>query len=392
MTYSCDEIPEDWKIKKLGNCLTLLKDGTHASHKDFENGIPLLSAKDIIGNNVAIPDNCRKISQEDFNKIHSRYKLQNKDILLTIVGTLGRTAIIKEYNNNYTLQRSVAILRFKNNYSPDFYNHFFNTDYFQLELLKRKSVSAQPGVYLGDLSKISVFVPPLAEQERIAEILETWDEAIEKTEKLITTKQKQFDWLVKDLINNKKHKKNHISSFITEISKRNKNASIVEVLSVTNHSGFVLPEKHFGHRVASEDVSNYKIVEQGQYAYNPSRINVGSIARLDIWKVGILSPMYVVFKIDNKKVNSDFFLHWLSSSEAKQRIKNSSQRSVRETVGFGELGSIPFPIPTLEEQKRIANILNTAKAEIDLLKDLKAKYQTQKKGLMQKLLTGKWRI
>jgi len=171
-----------------------------------------------------------------------------------------------------------------------------------------------------------------------------------------------------------------------------RDGTISHVLSVTNHSGFVLPEDQFERRVASSDLSNYKIVRRGQYAYNPSRINVGSIARLDDWGIGVLSPMYVVFELDEKRVNSDFFLHWLSSHEARQRIKKSAQGSVRETVSFSDFATIPFPLPLQEEQQAIAKMLNTAQREIILLKDLADAYRQQKRGLMQKLLTGRWRV
>src|SRR5690606_17046466 len=104
---------------------------------------------------------------------------------------------------------------------------------------------------------------------------------------------------------------------------RNKSNLIGRVLSVTNHSGFVLPEDQFSKRVASDDVSNYKVVLKGQYGYNPSRLNVGSFARLDDYDEGLLSPMYVVFSINERLLNSDYFLNWMSSSEAKQRIAGS---------------------------------------------------------------------
>ena len=209
---------------------------------------------------------------------------------------------------------------------------------------------------------------------------------------MIAAKEKQFSWLVSSSINKSGYEKSQLSNLTSEVSKRNGDRSIERVLSVTNHSGFVLPENQFERRVASANLSNYKVVSKGEYAYNPSRINVGSIARLDDWDTGVLSPMYIVFKLDGMKMDSDYFLHWLSSDEARQRIKNSAQGSVRETVGFGDLGAIPIALPNIETQKRIAHTLNTAKREIDTLKTLADHYRTQKRGLMQKLLTGKWRV
>jgi len=102
--------------------------------------------------------------------------------------------------------------------------------------------------------------------------------------------------------------------------------------------------------------------------------------------------MYVVFKIDEKKVNSDFFLHWLSSHEAKQRIRKSAQGSVRETVNFADLGAISFPLPSRDKQSAVASVLNTNRHEINLLKKQLEVYRKQKRGLMQKLLTGQWRV
>jgi len=241
------------------------------------------------------------------------------------------------------------------------------------------------------LQNVTFQIPPLSEQKAIASLLETWDTAIEKTEALIAAKEKQFKWLLKTLICDERHKRDFVSSFATEVSNRNRDSSVDRVLSVTNYNGFVLPEKQFEHRIASTSLSNYKIVVNGQYGYNPSRINVGSIARLDDWDVGVLSPMYVVFSLDKEKINSDYFLHWLSSGEAKQRIKNSAQGSVRETVSFNDLCLIPIPMPSVEKQKHITKILNALKNEISLLRHLVEQYRAQKRGLMQKLLTGEWR-
>ena len=240
--------------------------------------------------------------------------------------------------------------------------------------------------------KLVVAYPSLSEQTAIADLLSTWDEAIEKTERLIQAKERQFQYFVRILINDPRHPRCYIRDFTSERTIRNRAVQCDRVLSVTNTDGFSLPEEQFKRRVASSDLSNYKLVTRGQYAYNPSRINVGSIARLDDWDKGVLSPMYVVFEIDQSKVNSDFFLHWLSSHEARQRIRNSAQGSVRETVSFTDLGAIVFSLPDMKRQTQVADALNFAQSEIELLKKLADKYKTQKRGLMQKLLTGQWRV
>ncbi|MBL4762562.1 MAG: restriction endonuclease subunit S [Gammaproteobacteria bacterium] len=269
---------------------------------------------------------------------------------------------------------------------------------FQQLLFRYKQIrnlsnsSGQQNLNLDIIKSIKLPKVTLVSQVYSANTLAVWDKAIEKTEALIAAKEKKFAWLTSNLINRANHDRHTASKYMSEVSTRNKGNKIVRVLSVTNHSGFVLPEERFKRRVASANVSNYKVIEKGQYAYNPSRINVGSIARLDNWNSGILSPMYVVFNIDRSQVRSDYFLHWLKSCETRQRIKNSAQGSVRETVSFKDLGAIDIPLPSMDLQKEIAYSLNAAQNEITLLKKILNKYHHQKRGLMQKLLTGEWQV
>ena len=317
---------------------------------------------------------------------HSEYKAKAPGVVTGRSGTIGEvTYVTQDYWPHNT---SLWVTDFKGNH-PKFVFYFLQN----LRLDRFYAGSGVPTLNRNDVHKKSILIPTLPEQKAIASLLEKWDIAIEKTEAMIEAKEKRFKWLVKLLISKGYNSEYGRVSLITkEVSNRNQDGGVERVLSVTNHSGFVLPEDQFEHRVASADLSNYKIVSHGQYAYNPSRINVGSIARLDDWDVGVLSPMYVVFKLDKKKVNSDYFLHWLSLEETRQRIKSSAQGSVRETVSFGNFGAIPVPLPSLEVQTHIAKTLNVAKGEIYLLRQLAEQYRTQKRGLMQKLLTGKWRL
>ncbi len=171
----------------------------------------------------------------------------------------------------------------------------------------------------------------------------------------------------------------HLKSLLIEEKSRNKDNKITRVLSVTNHSGFVLPEDQFSKRVASENISNYKIVKQGQFGYNPSRLNVGSFACLNQFSEGVLSPMYVVFSTNDSKLQRAYLSYWMQSHEAKQRIKNSTQGSVRESVGFDALCSFPFILPALNEQQKIASVLTAADKEIELFEAKLAHLKQEKR-------------
>lgn len=189
-----DGFSGDWEEKKLGSVAEFIKDGTHASYKDSKVGYPLLSAKDIYNNEIHIPADCRIISEEDYKSIFKSYNLENNDILLTIVGTIGRIAIYKIAMPQVAFQRSVAIIRPKKIYDAKFISQYMSIYYFQSELLKRQNKGAQGGIYLGSLSKILVKIPSKKEeQEKIGQFFSNLDKEIEinqqKYEKLCDVKK-----------------------------------------------------------------------------------------------------------------------------------------------------------------------------------------------------------
>lgn len=169
----------EWKEKKLKDICSLIKDGTHGTHQDDPSSeYLLLSAKNIINGKVIYDDSDRKISQPEFCSIYKNYQLQKNDLLLSIVGTIGRTAIFQG-ESNLAFQRSVAFFRLKDSLSPNFIFHQMNNIKFQRELMKRQVLSAQAGIYLGDLAKIYLCIPSITEQEKIANFLTAIDRKIE---------------------------------------------------------------------------------------------------------------------------------------------------------------------------------------------------------------------
>ena len=102
--------------------------------------------------------------------------------------------------------------------------------------------------------------------------------------------------------------------------------------------------------------------------------------------------MYIVFNINELKINNDFFLYWLKTYTAKKGIAQNAKGSVRKTVDFEALGRIKIALPNMVYQKKTATTLSLAKQEITTLRNLSEKYRTQKRGLMQKLLSGECHI
>ena len=179
---------DDWEQRKLGDSLLLLKDGTHGTHADANEGPLLLSAKNIKDGTIKWDDTDRRISLEEYEKIHSKFNLKSRDVLLTIVGSIGETAILQD-SESLTFQRSVAFLRPQNDITSEFLYSEIQSEHFQKELESRKSTSAQPGIYLGDLAEIPLYFPfVIDEQKKIGSYFANLDH-------LITLHQRKCDKL-----------------------------------------------------------------------------------------------------------------------------------------------------------------------------------------------------
>ncbi|MCH5462739.1 restriction endonuclease subunit S [Lactobacillus sp. LC28-10] len=178
-----------WEQRKLGSELTLLKDGTHGTHKDAKEGPYLLSAKNIKNGHIIISSSDRRISWNEFRKIHKSFTLEAGDILLTIVGSIGESAILTN-PQNLTFQRSVAYLR-PISMNSEFLQTLLESNDFQRQLNVRQVVSAQPGIYLGDLAQIPIKRPqkPL-EQKAVAQLFKTINFAIAHHQRMLDNLKK----------------------------------------------------------------------------------------------------------------------------------------------------------------------------------------------------------
>lgn len=367
-------------------CYGIILPGDHV-----DDGVPVVKVKDIAQGGVRTTGLLQ--TSPDIDAKYKRSRLTGGDILLSIRGTVGRLGVVPNELTGANITQDTARIRISCSETRAYVYQALQSNELQVQIRDHVVGQAVKGINIRDVKQLKLLLPSERyAQKYIAELLRTQDTTIQKTDQLIAAKERHYSNELSRLISRGQHPHGHVGAFAEEVSARNRGGNEARVLSVTNSRGFVLPEHQFERRVASADLSNYKIVRRGQYAYNPSRINVGSIARLDGWDDGVLSPMYVVFRLDEAKIDSDYFLHWLNSHEARQRIKNSAQGSVRETVSFSEFAAITIPLPDTNTQTIIARYLNALREEIDLLGQFVAALKTQKRGLMQKLLTGQWRL
>ena len=165
-----------------------------------------------------------------------------------------------------------------------------------------------------------------------------------------------------------------LGSVISEYSVRNKQDEDIPVYSVTNEQGFCTG--YFSKDVSSKDRTNYKVVPYGYFAYNPSRINVGSVDWQHCKDRVIVSPLYIVFKVEDS-IDQRYLLHFLKSDVALTLIKANASGSVRDNLKLSTLQEFPINLQSIEEQRRVADIwdkidalLSLCKQEIETLDEL----------------------
>lgn len=160
-----------------------------------------------------------------------------------------------------------------------------------------------------------------------------------------------------------------LKHYISEYSVKNRNDEDIPVYSVTNSQGFC--REYFSKEVASKDKTTYKIVPKGFFAYNPSRINVGSIDWQNKEDKVIVSPLYVVFGV-SKEISQNYLLYFIKSRNTMAYINTVATGSVRANLKLSMLGDFPIPVPPLADQSRIV-------AELDLLQSIIDKQKAQLK-------------
>ncbi|EJF4692989.1 restriction endonuclease subunit S [Salmonella enterica] len=162
------ELPEGWEWARLGVLCKKLTDGSHNPPKDAGNGYPMLSSQNIQDGYIDIENPSRYVSEDDFEKENARTLVQKNDVLLTIVGSIGRSAVVLD-DKSFVLQRSVAVI--DTSLYSHFLSNFFKAITAQNYFIENGKGTAQKGIYLGQLSLMLIPVPSLGEQKRISDRL-----------------------------------------------------------------------------------------------------------------------------------------------------------------------------------------------------------------------------
>ena len=243
-------------------------------------------------------------------------------------------------------------------------------------------------------------VPPLPEQRKIAEILRTWDEAIDLAERLVVEAELSHVARVSQLITKSGGDKHVVLDSLVRVVTTKNTVGNTNVLTSSARLGLVSQNEYFNKSVAGANLAGYLLLEHGDFAYNRSASKgnpFGVIRRLEKYPRGILSTLYLCFRIvDETRVSGDYLSHLLQSGVLDRQLSLICQAGARShgllNVSKSDFLQMVIPVPPIEAQDKIARLLDAGRREIMLLDKKVDALKEQKLGLMQQLLTGKIRV
>ena len=372
----------EWKESTFGDCSTGFDYGMNAASKPFDGEHKYIRITDIDENTseykeggVVSPD----------SEIDEQYRVNENDILFARTGaSTGKTYLYSPkdgrlYYAGFLIRMNVSP---QNNARFVFYQTQTSRYKKWVQIMSMRS--GQPGINSQEYSSYRCFLPKLEEQQKIANLLTLIDQRISIQNRVIEDLKKLKAALCESMYD--ENEPNYMmGEIIEQTSTRNGKGQNLKVLSVSNQLGFIEQSEQFeGRTIASQDTSNYKIVSRDDFAYNPARINVGSIARLKGLEKGIVSPMYVCFRC-KKEILPGYLEAFFDTDYFFLEMEKRLEGSVRMCLSYDGICNIPIAIPSLEEQKSVMSKIQVLNDKIELEESISKCLFVQKQYLLSQM-------
>lgn len=345
-----------------------------------------------------IPSNgLRRITRE----VHSAYErscVRAGDLLLAIRGAVGHIAEVPEGLGDANITQDSVRLRAADEQDRDYLRHVLTSFAVQAAIQFEVVGQAVQGINVRDVRRLEIPCPPPSVRRRIAHVLNGFDQTIRLLARLIDARRRLRDGLAAELLTGRRRlpsfarrpwREVRLGDVTRESTRRNGDRLGADrVMAVTKSVGLTPMRVH----TMSDSLARYKVLRPGGFAYNPMRLNIGSIARSSFKRDVLVSPDYVVFEAVPELLDPRFLDYTRRAHAWRRFMMTAGSGGVRIRIYYDDLARLRLPLPGKEEQSAIADILDTAFQEIACLTLLRETVAKQKRGLMQGLLTGKIRI
>jgi len=416
------EIPSEWKIRKLADATEVIVDGTHFTPKYTKVGIPFLRVTDLKNKIIDLED-VKYISKREHLELIKRCKPQIGDILLSKNGTIGITKII-DWHWEFSIFVSLAIIRTKQDLlNNGFLKFFFNSAYLEKQIQLQVKQGTVTNLHLEEIRKFMIPLPPLFEQKKIASILKSIDDKLEN----ITAQINEYTNLKKGLMQKLLVKGIGHTKFkdspLGQIPEEWELVKLGDILSVKH--GFAFQGEKFT-KIPNENLLltpvNFSIDGGIKFVWEKQKFYSGEFPKEYILYEGDLivamtdltqdcnilgSPAIIPdsnFKylhnqrlglvniFDIAKVDKLFLFYIFNDRHYREFLRNTKTGSTVSHTSPKTIYEVNITLPGISEQQKIATILSSVDTKIESLQTKNEEYTQLKKGLMEKLLTGKIRV
>jgi type I restriction enzyme S subunit len=397
-------IPEGWRQLTLSEiAASKIVYGIVQAGPHVPEGVPYLKSSDI-GGKIDV-SNLQKTAPE----VHARYRrstVRPGDIVISLRGNTGETSIVPPSLHEANLTQGTARIAVAAEFDSDFIYHQIASSAVQRRIHSATKGSTFVEITLDDLRNVEMLCPSSrCEQRRIAEIVSTWDRAIETVEALVTNARGQKKALMQSLLTGKKRlpgfseewRHRRIGELSTKIDRRNDGAR-VPVLTISSTSGFVRQDQKYSRFMAGKSVESYIMLRRGEFAYNKGNSKTyefGCVFDLEEFECGLVPHVYVCFKLKDG-YSHRFYKALFEADYLAPQLGRLVNTGIRNNgllnITPAQFLSTSVPVPPLDEQDAIAALMETASAELRALAGQLAALRKEKSALMQQLLTGKRRV
>ncbi len=396
------EVPFEWKTKKL-NQVSKVTIGlvTTMTENYVSSGVPLIRNSDIKENKI-LKSRLIKLETSFANQYPTRVLLRD-DIVTVHTGDVGVSSVIDEELEGCFGFATLNTRVDKSKLYPQFLCWYFNSSAFLAYAVSLSTGDGRRNLNLKDFSKSPVPVPPLLEQIKIASILSTWDNAINKVQKLLANSQQQKKALMQQLLTGKKRFSGFDGEWeekrLGDISDMNSggtpkssvpdfyNGDIpwVSIADMTKQGKFINSTERYITGLGMEN-SSARLYPKNTILY----AMYASIGESSIANVECCSSQAILGIRSKQELYYEFLYFYLCF--LKEKIKLQGQQGTQSNLNAGMVKNFKIKLPSLPEQQKIAAVLTTADQEIDNLCAQLNHLKQEKKALMQQLLTGKRRV
>lgn len=397
-------IPDDWEVKKLGEIGKIINGLTYSPENIKENGTLVLRSSNVQNNRIVYDDNVFVEENLIFNPT------QKGDVLICVRNgsrnLIGKTAQIDDQSSNVAFGAFMTIYRSNKN---KFIYNYFKSDNFFREVHRNLGATIN-SINNNDLKKFKIPLPPLPEQKAIADCLSTWDVAIEKQSQLIELLTQRKKALMQQLLTGKKRLPGFSREWkevklgdlgktyngLTGKTKEDFGEGEPFITYMNIFSNYKIDKYSFEYVKINQNENQSKAIYGDIFftvsSETPEEVGMSAVLLEDIENL-YLNSFCFGFRLKNfKTLSPEFSSFFFRNSVFRKEIYKLAQGSTRFNLSKLELMKIKIKLPPIEEQTAITEILATADRELQLQKEKLAQLQTQKKGLMQVLLTGKKRL